>query len=380
MAKLINILLIFWICASRAEAQTDADVQALMRNHQFEKAIVRLQNCSTISCRLDLAYCQVRLGKIKEAIENFQTILSQEPTNTQAMLGLANLYEKSSKLYQAKNVYQSLLKIDSLNAFVHRSFATLCQRLNQDSLAREHLKKSISLNANDVESIVELGKLYLKIDSVQQTKTLIKKGILCDSSYILTWQLNARVNYRESNFKEVLSSIKKTMALGDTTLGYQQLLGYSYFHLDSISQAITCFERVLAVEDSSEPVFYYLGLCYTKLKEDDKALQYFQQAIKAGLSEELPKYYEQIGFINEVKSRYGIALEAYEKAFEFSEKDDYLYLIARVNDWKSKNKEKAVKLYERYLSSKNKKNVAYINLATTRLKELEVGKDTKIKR
>ncbi len=380
MAKLINILLILWICASRAEAQTDADVQMLMRNHQFEKAIVRLQNCSTISCRLDLAYCQVRLGKIKEAIDNFQKILSQEPTNTQAMLGLANLYEKSSKLYQAKNVYQSLLKIDSLNAYVHRSFATLCQRLNQDSLAREHLKKSISLNANDVESIVELGKLYLKIDSVQQTKTLIKKGIFCDSSYIPAWQLNARVNYRENNFKEVLSSIKKTMALGDTTLGFQQLLGYSYFHLDSISQAITCFERVLAVEDSSEPVFYYLGLCYTKLKEEDKALQYFQQAIKAGLSEELPKYYEQIGFINEVKSRYGIALDAYEKAFEYSEKDDYLYLIARVNDWKSKNKEKVVKLYERYLSSKSKKNVAYITLATARLKELEASKDAKIKR
>ncbi|MDR6564143.1 MULTISPECIES: tetratricopeptide repeat protein [unclassified Arcicella] len=377
--KFYIVLLLILMSQQRVVGQTEMETQSLIRQYQFEKAIVSLSNCSTTGCRLDLAYCQTKVGRIKEAIENYQAILDQDPNNALAMMSLANLYEKTNKLYQAKKSYQSLLNIDSTNAFVYKSYAMLCLKLTEDSLAKIYFKKAITISPSDAESIAELGKLFVKADSLSEAKVLIKKGLLLDSTYITFWQLNARVNYRESKFKPVVSSIKKAMALGDSSVGYQQLLGYAYFYLDSIPQSVACFERVLKVEMESEPAFFYLGLCYTKLKKEDLAIQYFQQAINAGLSDDLPKYYERIGFIDEKNARYNNALEAYQKALEYSGKADYLYLIARVNDWKSTDKSKALKLYKQYMLSKNKKNNEYISLATERIKELETVNIAKAK-
>ncbi|MEA5404985.1 tetratricopeptide repeat protein [Arcicella sp. DC2W] len=379
MTRLYYSLLLTFICMSFGKAQSDIESQNLIRQYQYEKAIGILKDCPTIPCRLDLAFCLVKVGRIKEAIENYQSALEKEPANTLAMMSLASLYEKSNKLFLAKKIYQTLLKIDSTNAFVYKSYATICLKFSEDSLAKIYFKKSISISPTDIESIVELGRLLVKSDSIPEAHKLINQGMLLDTTYIALWHLKARANYRESNFKPVVTSIKKAMALGDTTISYQQLLGYSYFYLDSIPQSIACFEKVLSVEIESEPAFFYLGLCYTKLKKEDKALDYFQQAINAGLSDDLPKYYERIGFIDEKNARYNTAIDAYQKAWEYSAKDDYLYLIARVNDWKSINKTKVLKLYKQYLSSKNKKNTEYITLATGRIKELEAAKDAKVK-
>ena len=379
MRTLYLVLLLMVISLRTVLAQAEMETQNLIRQYQFEKAIISLKNCSSLACRLDLAFCLVKVGKLKEAIENYQSVLSQDPNNTLAMLSLASLYEKTGKLYQAQKSYESLLSIDSTNAFVYKSYAMLCLKQAKDSLAKIHFKTAISISPSDAESMVELAKLLVKVDSLSEAKVLIKRGLLLDSTYISLWQLNARVNYRENKFKPVVASIKKAIALGDSTVGYQQLLGYAYFYLDSIPQSIACFERVLEVEMESEPAFFYLGLCYTKLKKEDLAIQYFQQAINAGLSDDLPKYYERIGLIDEKNTRYTNALEAYQKAFEYSGKADYLYLIARVNDWKSPNKTKTLKLYKQYILSKNKKNNEYITLATERIKELEAVNIAKAK-
>ncbi|MBB6004892.1 tetratricopeptide repeat protein [Arcicella rosea] len=379
MTRFYYSLLLALLCINLGKAQAEIEAQTLIRQYQYEKAIGILKDCPTITCRLDLAFCLVKAGRIKEAIDNYQSVLEKEPANTLAMMNLASLYEKSNKLFQAKKTYQTLLKIDSTNAFVYKSYAILCLKFSEDSLAKIYFKKAIAINPADVENIVELGRLLVKSDSIPEAHKLINKGILLDTTYIALWHLKARANYRESNFKPVVASIKKAMALGDSTISYQQLLGYSYFYLDSIPQAIACFEKVLSVEIESEPAFFYLGLCYTKLKKEEVALQYFQQAINAGLSDDLPKYYERIGFIDEKNARYNNAIDAYQKAWEYSAKDDYLYLIARVNDWKSTNKTKVLKLYKQYLLSKNKKNTEYITLATARIKELEAVKDAKVK-
>ena len=97
----------------------------LIQNYQFEKAIIKLNYCySSDSSNLDylekLAFCNLKLGRLKEAKLDYLEILINDTSNLNALNQLANIYAKESNNEAAINTFKKLESIDSTNSYYQK--------------------------------------------------------------------------------------------------------------------------------------------------------------------------------------------------------------------------------------------------------------------
>lgn len=349
-----QILFLFFFCECLGQNVGNAySARILINDNRYAEAIQVVGNCVETPCLIELGFCYQKLGDFKKSNNYYLQALETNPDNQTTLSQVSQNFERLGNNSKAKNYYEKLISLDSTNVLYYKLYGNLLVKLGMDSLAIKSYKRTVYLNPSDLESATELSKLYFKVNSFQECKRLINKGLKSDSTYIPLLQINAKLSYRDNNFKETVTQIQQIMSVGDSTLFYQRLLGFSYFRLDSTQKAIETLERYTLKGEPNELVHYYLGLCYLKNSDTKKAKENLEKAIKVGVSENVTDYFYMLGYLEETGKSYKEAIDFYQKAYTFDPRPDLLFMIARSYDWNN-NKPKAIELYQKYLASKSK--------------------------
>jgi tetratricopeptide (TPR) repeat protein len=356
MKIIFQIILLFYFYKSIGQdilINQVASAKSLINDNRFTEAIQVLENCQTNQCLQEIGYCYAKLGNLKKSNTYYLQASEINPKNHSALFALSQNFERMGNFSKAKEYYQKLLNYDSTNVVYNKLFAGLMVKLGQDSIAILYYKTVCYLNGSDLESINELSKLYFKANSFFNCKTLIDRGLKLDSLYIPLLQLKTKLAYKENNLKEVVSLVGQIMTIGDSTLFYQRLLGFSYFRMDSTQKTIETLEKYVLRGEPNEIVHYYLGLCYLKISNSQKAKENLDKAIIVGVSENVTDYFYMLGYLEETDKKYEKAIEYYEKAYTFGQRPDLVFMLARSYDWLN-NKDKAIELYKKYLKLSSK--------------------------
>lgn len=349
-----QIILLFYFCECFGQGVSNAySARALINDNRYAEAIQVIGDCVEVPCLIELGFCYQKLGNFKKSTNYYLQALEANPNNQTTIFQLSQNFERLGNYTKSKSYYENLISLDSTNVLYYKLYGNLLVKVGMDSLAIKSYKRTIYLNPADLESTTELGKLYFKTNSFQECKRLVNKGLKSDSTYIPLLQLNAKLSYRDNNFKEAVTQIQQIMSAGDSTLFYQRLLGFSYSRLDSTQKAIETLERYAIKGEPNELVHYYLGLCYLKTSDTKKAKENLEKAIKIGVSENVTDYFYMLGYLEETGKNYKEAIDLYQKAYTFDPRPDLLFMIARSYDW-GNNKFKAIELYQKYLASKSK--------------------------
>jgi tetratricopeptide (TPR) repeat protein len=244
--------------------------------------------------------------------------------------------------------------------------------------AISYLKKAISLDENDIESLASLANLYLNIPQDDLAEPLIEKGFKLDSSSIKIRYLRSRLLHRGSDFKGVRSDILYVMSLGDSTAYYQRLLGTAYYYLDSIPQSIATFRRLLKVGEDTENVRAGLAFALLKSTKNNQAILFeanrnFNDAIDLGTSDRISDYELGIADVYDKNGDFDFAIKRLQKIINLRPKA--VFRLAEIYEKKKKEKEMALIFYQEYIRVCGKVNKPtadcnFIELATRRINEL----------
>jgi tetratricopeptide (TPR) repeat protein len=93
-------------------------------------------------------------------IEEYRTILAEDPNNLAAVLALGNAYFDSGQWQEAIHMYERALAIDPRSADVHTDMGTAYRNMGRPDRALAEYRRALDLEPGHVEARYNLGVVY----------------------------------------------------------------------------------------------------------------------------------------------------------------------------------------------------------------------------
>ena len=135
-----------------------------------------------------------------------------------------------------------------------------------------------------------------------------------------------------------------------------------------MEQAIEHLEAIVDRGKDSEYTHHYLGLAYRSKEEQEKSIEHFERAIELGISEKMGDFQADLASVLIEQNNYRSAIAHYREALKYKPAAEHLFHLARACDQYYKDKKIAMKYYEQYLSTDDKK---FRNYTEQRIKQLK---------
>jgi tetratricopeptide (TPR) repeat protein len=183
-----------------------------------------------------------------EALEKvYLSVLDRDSEDLKALYNLATIYADYMGEYEkAADLYEQILTIDPNEPFVHFNYGTILEfQFSDYKNAIIHYEEAFRVNKYYVDAYLNLSWLYLeRLKNTERAVETIKLGLQHNQS----WELNAHLAYIDFNY------------------------------LTNYEEAMMHCERALELSPKNSLVLTYQGQIQVKLKNFDKAYEYFKRA------------------------------------------------------------------------------------------------------
>lgn len=176
-------------------------------------------------------------------------------------------------------------------------------------------KDTLTIHKNLVQHYRKKGNIGKAISSIKKVIDLdpsVKKGEL----FLMLAELYS-LNGNHADAKATYHSYLK-----EHPTSYEALVGLAgtYYKENDIDNAIKYCEEARDINSNDDQLFFKLGLLYDKKKEQQKAIDCLESAIK--ISPETVKYHQHIGFLYESTGAHEKAVPHFKKVLELEQQDN----------------------------------------------------------
>lgn len=377
---LLPILFIIVSIASSAQ-QTDKSADALLleyyQNQRFADALDYLRktypepitDTKTLS---SMAYTSQMAGKLAEAEGYYLRIYQKDSTSISLVYNLGNLNLRRGNNGKALVYFKKILQKDSTNFNVYKQLATISYNTGDLKADSAYLERANQINPVDPDVATDLAMIFINQKIYPKADTIVSKALAADTANLLLLHQMAIINYRLEKFRQTIMICQQLIAGGFISGDVINMLGISYFTVKRYKECISAFEILETNKTASETSYYYTGMSYKALHDQDTAIVYLNKAIKKAISSNVDSYYSEIGDSYEKLHKLNKAVNAYQKSLLYDSKPTITYyVLANLYDSELKSKSTAAKYYRKYIKTNPPKDQSvYLTYAKSRLKEL----------
>jgi len=243
----------------RALAEANAEIYTLLGDlYVIKKIFAAAEQQYARAAELDsvnidllmkLADSQMKARHYTDGAKTYNRILALEPKNMTALRTLGTLYVKAKQYANALPVLDVLYPLEP------------------DSIEVQYNYVKTLFETKNYEKMIPLAEdLYQKDPSLSDVQTMLGEG------YKATKAFDRIIGMYQGKPTESMSI--------DELIG----LAKAYRSVDSIPQAVTAYEAVLARDSSRCDILYDMGTTYMKVKKYDAAIRVFQKKIECDTS------------------------------------------------------------------------------------------------
>lgn len=317
-----------------------------------------------------LAYTAQMSGKLPQAEGYYLRILQTDSLNVPVLFNLGNINNRRGNSAKALIYYKQILKKDSTNFNVYRQLSGLSRNLSDIGSYVYYLQKANKINPLDGDVAFDLSSFYVIVKQLDQADKILSPALAADSTNLTLVSGKAKITFQQGKTAETINLCNKLIQEGDMSGAVISMLGTSYYIEKKYRQCIETYGK-LTEDTQTEASLYYTGMAYKGLKDQPKAIGYFEKAIEKAISPSVDSYYGEIGESYDRLNKTKLSLAAYQKALQYNERPVTLYALAVIYDDKLKNKKQAIRYYKKYLASKPPKNhQQYMAYSSSRIEAL----------
>ncbi len=381
MKKYLALSLLAFIAVTTFAQQQKANDELLLdyyQNQRFTEALDYLKNTypepvTDLKILSSLAYTSQMAGKLADADAYYQRIYEKDSTSIALLFSLGNINVRRGNHAKALIYYKKILLRDSTNFNVYKQLATLWQNMGNFPSTITYLQKANVLNPVDPDVASDLAAIYINLKVyLRAADTVVIKALAADTANLLLLRDKAIISYRLEKFPQTISICAKLLQQGQGASDVINMLGVSNFMIKNYQDCITAFQIMENNKTATETSYYHMAMSYKALEDQEKAILYFNKAIKEAISSNVDSYYSEMGDSYEKIHRLKNAVNAYQKSLLYNTQPVITYyVLANLYDSELKNKAGAVKYYKKYIKTgPPEKQKNYITYAKKRLKEL----------
>ena len=347
---LFSILVLLFFKAEAQNPSALAIGDSLYSLGSYSKAILyynQLSENKNINFKLAKSY--EAIGNNPKAIQYYKKVLSSNPKETQASYNYAKLLFKTANLKEADTVFKTLsIENPSNPNFIYQR--GLIKERQQDSTAISFFQKTYKIDSNHINSVYKIAKLKFEKRNFSEAKPFIEKGLLVDSKSIRFLTLKALNNYFTKNYHQAIKDYNFLLKLGKNDEKLHFNLADSYYKVLNIEKAIDQYTLLIKEFDDKNDVYHYnLGICYSALHYNLKAIKEFELAIALKYTPLDTEYYA-ISRAYKYEGNTKQEIKMLKKAISENPNDEMLhYELILAYDRFYKDKKVVLGYYEKFL-------------------------------
>jgi tetratricopeptide (TPR) repeat protein len=273
---------------------------------------------------------QLRMGLIYgeqknygQAVQRLNQILSVRPTELKVRDYLGYLYEEMKEYPKAVEAYSYNLKLDPNYFEGHLHLGVLQYRLKQYGDAVQHLREASRLNPKQPEAHIVLGLSYFQMEQYESSLEAFLEGLRHNPDNP-DLHFNAGTVYDKLNrFEDVVKSLETALKLEPHHADALNYLGYSYAERGvKIEEAISLTKQAVALRPTNGYYVDSLGWAFFKKGLLTEALAEIKRAVS--LVGDDPVIYEHLGEIYLKQQQVSEAREALVHSLELDPSNNKL--------------------------------------------------------
>jgi tetratricopeptide (TPR) repeat protein len=197
---------------------------------------------------------------------------------------MAQLYLSNREPEEALKEYILLIKLMPKKGDYYYQAGKLFAELGKTDSAREYLEKAAELSPNDGNIYFELGVLLYKAKKAPDAKAVLERALRFQKGkdQVKTWYYLGKLQKDLKDYPGAALSFEKAAAEPEYRLRALVERGGCFMSMNEFGKAVPVLERAVAAisdESGQESLYarYFLGLCYEKRREIDRAVAQWEK-------------------------------------------------------------------------------------------------------
>ena len=214
----------------------------------------------------------------KDELPTLRKAVEDDPDNTENRLALAEACVIRGDIMGALEQTRYVLRKNAKNTHAINLQGLAHERQGIDELALQEFERALQVDADDVETLLNIGSLRSKLGQYNEAEMNFKRVLELDSQ-----QMDANFNLgvihtRRGLYGRAIQDFERVIDLNPSNIEAYFNLGKAYDHLERYDDAINMFEKLLNVQPENDRAFWHLGTLHDKKKDGAKALEMYQHS------------------------------------------------------------------------------------------------------
>jgi Tfp pilus assembly protein PilF len=231
------------------------------------------------AARIDAALAVAEVGDYEQALANFRELLSENPTLTDAHLGMATVLERSGDLDRAERSFARAATLERDNFVAQSGHGRVLMALDRYNDAVRAWHKALVIRPDSVEANVGMAMAFLGLDQPETAVSFVERAVRTDPQS------------------------------GPARLE----LARTYERLGRTDEAIRTYEIALELNEPDDLILSSLVRLFCAAKRYAEAANASEELVKISPS---PNAYERLGWARFRLGEYEKSMAAYRKGVE----------------------------------------------------------------
>jgi len=375
---MIRLLVIFLILiGTKTEAQTSVlnRADSLYLNGNYTKSIEAYQGYQDQSVVYEkIAKAYYAIGNYDQALSNYKSSIEANPDNALLKYDYAKLLAKTKKFKEALDIFYQLIDIDYKNPNYHYESGLVLEKL-KDSTAQNRFHSAFKLDSTHQKAIFRMARFHVKKRHYKTANRYIDIGLSSYKNNKDLISLKAQNYYNKKDYDNAVIWFEKLIAINESSQFIHERLSMSYAQIYEFKKAIEQGLLALEYDTKNANNLFVQGELYERLDDFESAEKYMLQSLVLQ-DQVLDKEYMKLAAVYNRQKKYKEGIDIYKRAVEENpENEQAQFFLIFTKDQYYKDIDTRIKLYETYKTRFPKSK--YNSMADYRISELKEEKFVK---
>lgn len=326
MNKILQILS-FLICATIYAQYSDLEkADSLVALGNYSKAIALYQtHDNPVAVNYKIARAFEAIGNYAEAVKYYELAVNNNPNDVFIKYQFGKLLSRVKKYDQAKMVFKDLINSDHQNPNYQYELGLILEKTS-DSLTIPTFQKVYQLDNNHQKAIFKIARHHLVKRRNDSVSFYMTQGLKTYPENVELISLKAQNYYWLQQYENAISWFEKLIALGESSQQIHEMLSFCYQQNYDYDLAIKQLEIALKYDPKNADNLFRLGDYYHKLNDNVNAEKHMQAALLL-LDQPLDREYRQLAVVYNFQKKYAEAIKALKKSIQENPEDEYTHFI-----------------------------------------------------
>jgi tetratricopeptide (TPR) repeat protein len=324
-----------------------ADSLMALGNYSKAIEIYKTHNNPT-SVNQKIASAYEAIGNFTQATQYYELAVNNQPENTLLNYQYGQLLSKLKKYPEAKTVFSDLINKDPQNPNFIYELGLIYEKTN-DSLTLPTFQKVFNLDNNHQKAIFKIARHHLVKRKHDSVSLYVDNGLKSYPENVELISLKAQNYYWLQQYENAITWFEKLIDLGESSQQIHEMLSFAYKENYDYDLAIKQLEIALKYDPKNADNLFRIGQYYHKLSDNENAEKYMNAALLL-LDQPLDREYRELAVVYNFQKKYPEAIKALNKSIRENPDNEYThFILAYTKETYYADLESKIEVYNKYL-------------------------------